>query len=62
MTGHCLPHRHQQLDFFVTDITDAAHKADIASMEHPLFALKSGDRRVRTYTRNGFDGDRQAEK
>jgi len=54
MTGHRLPHRHQQLDFFVADIIDAAHKADIASMEHPLFALKAGDRRVRTYTRNGL--------
>uniref|UniRef100_E6QX48 Putative replication protein n=1 Tax=mine drainage metagenome TaxID=410659 RepID=E6QX48_9ZZZZ len=54
MTGHCLPHRHHQLDFFVADIIDAAHKADIASMEHPLFALKAGDRRVRTYTRNSL--------
>lgn len=25
----------------------------MASMEHPLFALKAGDMRVRTYERNG---------
>lgn len=39
--------------FFVADILDAAPKDDLASMEHPLFALKSGDRRVRRYERNG---------
>ncbi|MGS0646468.1 replication initiator protein A [Komagataeibacter melomenusus] len=26
----------------------------MVSMEHPLFALKAGDRRVRTYERNGL--------
>ena len=34
-------------------ILDAAPKNDLASMEHPLFALKAGDTRVRTYERNG---------
>ncbi|MEF3193635.1 MAG: replication initiator protein A [Halothiobacillaceae bacterium] len=48
-----VPHRHRQLDFFVADILDAAPKDDMASMEHPLFALKGGDMRVRTYERNG---------
>lgn len=43
--------RHPQRDFFVADIFDAAPKDDVASMEHPLFALKSGDRRVRKYQR-----------
>lgn len=40
-------------DFFVADIVDVAAKVDLASMEHPLFALKAGDKRVRTYERNG---------
>lgn len=48
------PERHQQGDFFVADILDAAPKDDTASMEHPLFALKAGDRRVRQYERNGY--------
>ncbi|BBU70073.1 replication initiator protein A [Fluviibacter phosphoraccumulans] len=47
------PIRHPQKDFFVADILDAAPKDDTASMEHPLFALKAGDKRVRTYERNG---------
>lgn len=47
------PVRHPQMDFFVAGILDVANKGDLASMEHPLFALKSGDRRVRTYERNG---------
>ena len=46
--GGCLaPDRHPQMDFFIADIFDAALKDDVASMEHPLFALKAGDRRVR---------------
>lgn len=48
------PERHQQGDFFVADILDAAPKDDTASMEHPLFAMKQGDRRVRQYERNGY--------
>lgn len=48
-----MPRRHRQLDFFVADILDAAPKDDMASMEHPLFALKAGDKRVRVYERNG---------
>lgn len=43
--------RHPQRDFFVADILDASLKDDVASMEHPLFALKAGDRRVRKYLR-----------
>lgn len=43
--------RHPQKDFFVADLMDAAPKDDMASMEHPLFALKAGDRRVRNYQR-----------
>lgn len=51
--AHLQPIRHPQKDFFVADILDAAPKDDTASMEHPLFALKAGDKRVRTYERNG---------
>ncbi|RRA02535.1 replication initiator protein A [Burkholderia cepacia] len=45
------PLRHRQCDFFVADILDASPKDDLASMEHPLFALRAGDRRVRVYER-----------
>jgi len=48
-----LTDRTRQGDFFLADILDAAPKDDTASMEHPLFALKAGDKRVRTYERNG---------
>ena len=48
-----LPDRHQQGDFFVCDVFDAAPKGDMASMEHPIFSLSTKpDRRVRVY-RNG---------
>lgn len=52
-TAHLAPERHKQGDFFVADIFDAVPKDDLASMEHPLFALKAGDKRVRHYERNG---------
>lgn len=51
--SHLQPIRYPQKDFFVADIFDAAPKDDTASMEHPMFALKAGDKRVRTYERNG---------
>ena len=51
--SHLRPDRHSQRDFFVADLLDASPKDDLASMEHPLFALKAGDRRVRSYERNG---------
>lgn len=47
-----LPDRHPNRDFFVADILDASLKDDMPSMEHPLFALRSGDMRVRLYERN----------
>ena len=52
-SSHLVPYRHRQGDFFIADILDAIPKDDLASMEHPLFALKAGDKRVRTYERNG---------
>lgn len=48
------PIRHPQIDFFVADILDASLKDDMASMEHPFFALKAGDKRIRAYERNGI--------
>jgi plasmid replication initiation protein len=47
------PDRRQQCDLFVADIFDASLKGDVASMEHPLFALRAGDRRIRVYERKG---------
>jgi plasmid replication initiation protein len=47
------PVRHPQRDFYVADLIDLAPKDDMASMEHPLFALKAGDKRVREYKRGG---------
>lgn len=48
-----VPVKHPQKDFFIADILDVSIKDDLASMEHPFFALKAGDMRVRTYERNG---------
>lgn len=53
-TTHLSPDRYRQGDFFVADLLDAAPKDDLASMEHPLFALRAGDTRVRTYERNAY--------
>lgn len=47
------PRRHLQGDFFLADIADASPKDDLLSIEHPFFALRAGDRRIRTYERNG---------
>lgn len=48
-----VPVRRPQRDFYVADLLDIAPKDDLASMEHPLFALKAGDKRVREYKRGG---------
>ncbi len=45
-----LPARHPTGDLFVCDIFDAAPKADMASMEHPIFSLSTKpDLRIRRY-------------
>lgn len=50
-----LPDRYPQSDFFVCDIFDAVPKADMASMEHPIFSLSTKpDTRVREYEHNGI--------
>jgi plasmid replication initiation protein len=52
-----LPDHHVTSDFFVCDIFDAIPKADMASMEHPVFSLSSKpDRRIRKY--QSADGSR----
>jgi len=54
MSGkHLTRHRHIQRDLFVADVWGADPRDDIASMEHPIFALKAGDRRDIEYTHNG---------
>jgi len=45
-----LPVRHTTIDLFVCDIFDASPKADMASMEHPIFSLSTKpDTRPRRY-------------
>ena len=49
-----LPDRYPAPDFFVCDLFDAAPKADIGSMEHPVFSLSTRpDTRPRRYEHNG---------
>ncbi len=47
------PVRHVQADLFVADIIDVMPKGDAASMEHPVFALRPGDKKIRKYEHNG---------
>jgi hypothetical protein len=45
-----LPNRMRQGEFFVCDVLDAAPKADMASMEHPIFSISTKpDRTARRY-------------
>ena len=41
MQAAMLAERHAQGDFFICDLFDAVPKADMASMEHPLFSLST---------------------
>jgi hypothetical protein len=48
-----LPDRYPTPDFFLCDLFDAAPKADMASMEHPIFSLATRpDLRVLRYAHN----------
>lgn len=50
-----LPDRHPQKDFFFLDISDVIPKDDLASMEHPLFSLKTQpDMRELEYRNGGI--------
>jgi len=52
---HLSSKKHQQTDFFIADIfNNLTFQDDIASMEHPLFALKAGDTKTRKYEHNNF--------
>ncbi|MEM9412105.1 MAG: replication initiator protein A [Planctomycetota bacterium] len=49
-----LPLRHKEADFFLCDISDAAPKADMAGMEHPIYSLSTKpDHQSRRYEHNG---------
>lgn len=46
-----LPNRHLQTDLFICDVVDAVIKSDMASMEHPVFALsKRPSHEIKRYT------------
>ena len=52
--GNMLPDRHPNRDFFILDVSDAAPKDDMASMEHPVFSLSvKPDMRQREYQHDG---------
>ena len=58
MNSPLLPDRYPQRDFFVCDIFNAAPKADVGSMEHPIFSLSTKpDLRPRHYEHNGLSID-----
>jgi plasmid replication initiation protein len=54
MANHLTAVKHVQSDFFIADILDAMPKDDLASMEHPIFALKAGNTTQKRYERNGY--------
>jgi plasmid replication initiation protein len=52
--GNMLPDRHPNRDFFILDVSDAAPKDDMASMEHPIFSLSvKPDMRELEYQHDG---------
>ena len=56
-SNHLSPVKHPQPDFFIADIFDTISlQLDMNSMEHPLFALKAGDKKAREYDQNGLHG------
>jgi plasmid replication initiation protein len=49
-----LPERHPVRDFFVLDVLDVVPRADMASMEHPIFSLSTKpETRTLSYEHNG---------
>lgn len=56
--NHLNPIKHPQQDFFIADIFDAISlQLDMTSMEFPLFALKAGDKKERSYKKGNFSID-----
>ena len=54
--NHLSPIKHPQQDFFIADIFDTISlQLDMNSMEHPLFALKAGDKVTRKYTQKDLN-------
>lgn len=54
LTMSLLPDRHPNKDFFILDVSDAAPKDDLASMEHPVFSLSvKPDMRELEYDHSG---------
>ncbi|CAI3959960.1 Plasmid replication initiator protein (RepA) [Commensalibacter communis] len=52
---HLSPKKHKETDFFLADIfNNLTFQDDIASMEHPLFALKAGNTKFKEYKHNNF--------
>ena len=51
--GSLSKERYPNHDLFIADILDATPKDDMGSMEHPMFALKAGDKEIRRYEHNG---------
>ena len=52
--GNLLPDRHPNRDFFILDVSDAAPKDDMVSMEHPIFSLSvKPDMRELEYRHDG---------
>jgi len=50
------PKKHKQIDFFVADEFNLVNFRDeMASMEHPFFALKGGDTRIREYVNGNIN-------
>ena len=50
-----LPDRHPVRDFFVLDVLDVTPRADMASMEHPIFSLSTKpDTRILRYENDGM--------
>ncbi|WP_334473233.1 replication initiator protein A [Arsenophonus sp. PmNCSU2021_1] len=44
------PHKHKELQFFIADeVGICSFRDEVASMEHPFFALKGGDTKTREY-------------
>ena len=56
ISNHLSPIKHPQQDFFIADIFDTISlQLDMNSMEHPLFALKAGDKATRKYTQKDLN-------
>ena len=54
--SHLVAQKHKQLDFFIADLFDTvSFRDDMASMEHPIFALKAGDTKTRIYTHGNIN-------